>query len=94
MVFPEYNTLLAFSIYKNAKKLFKTSKKFEQFKFFDWLNVLSMFWVIMYHRYDLFVFMMVVNGTEHSIVGSHPCFDLPNLTLVFSGEVSDTHFIY
>lgn len=48
-----HSALLAFSIYTNGKKILKTTDDSGQILFFNGMRVLSMFWVIMGHRYQL-----------------------------------------
>lgn len=49
---PSHAILLAFSVYTNGKKLLKTNQDSGQILFLNGMKVLSMFWVIMGHRYS------------------------------------------
>lgn len=50
----QFEILLAFSLSTNIKKIMKTTRHEGQISNFDGLKVISMFWVIMGHRYVAF----------------------------------------
>lgn len=49
---PKHKILLAFSVYSNGKKIIKVNTQTEQILFFNGLKVVSMFWVVLGHRFE------------------------------------------
>lgn len=50
---PTHALLLSFSAYTNGKKIIRVSEQSDQILFFNGLKVISMFWVIVGHRYQI-----------------------------------------
>lgn len=47
-----HRIFVAFSAYHNGKKLIKIDHQSGQFLFFNGLKVISMFWVVLGHRFE------------------------------------------
>lgn len=56
---PQHKILLAFSVYTNGKKITRVSQQSGQIVFFNGMKVITMFWVILGHRFESNEFVAV-----------------------------------
>lgn len=75
---PHHKVLLAFSIYTNSKKITRISQQSDQILFFNGMKVITMFWVVLGHRFESNEFVTVnqVDVKEVSITNTgFNCFE-------------------
>lgn len=65
---PYHKILLAFSVYTNGRKITAVQEQSGQILFFNGMKVISMFWVILGHRFESSE-GVVVNQVEFDEVG-------------------------
>lgn len=77
---PRYRILLAFSVYTNGKKIIAVNQQSGQILFFNGMKVISMFWVVLGHRFEINDFI-AINKADVAKV-SFVFFSLPNKFLM------------
>lgn len=58
-----HNAFLAFSIYSNGKKILKASSEPGQILCFNGMKAISLFWVIVGHRYSMFESLGIIDSS-------------------------------